>query len=156
MPTYPTGMTRVSSIRRIYKPGLYRMEVALGDLGFHVEVSEAAIKKVPDEVAEPETPEEPTAEKPEPLTTEDWTEIVKQQQMTEWYKLVSQDVPLWATRTTTPYQLPNWAKRLLPAQLADESASAQALRTAWATRTTDLLEMNSIDAAWWLALGGLK
>lgn len=52
------GLLRVSSIRRIYRPGLYRMEVALGDLGFDVEVSEAAIKRVPDEVAEPEKPDE--------------------------------------------------------------------------------------------------
>lgn len=56
--SYPSdSMARVSSIRRVYRPGLYRMEVGLGDLGFDVEVSEAAIKRVPDEVTPPEDTE---------------------------------------------------------------------------------------------------
>ena len=53
-------VARVSSIRRIYHPGLYRMEIALGDLGFEWDVSEVGMRLIPDEVKEPEVPEEPT------------------------------------------------------------------------------------------------
>ena len=54
---YPSNsMARVSSIRRVYHPGLYRMEVALGDLGFDVDVAEAAIKKISDKIKETEKP----------------------------------------------------------------------------------------------------
>ena len=52
------SVARVSSIRRIYQPGLYRMEIGVGELGFDVEVSEAAIKRVPDEVTEPDEKDE--------------------------------------------------------------------------------------------------
>lgn len=47
---YPSSFTRVSSIRRAYRPGYYRMELGLGDLGFDWDVSEVGMKKVPDEV----------------------------------------------------------------------------------------------------------
>lgn len=51
--SYPSdSVARVSSIRRIYRPGLYRMEVALGDLGFDVDVVEAAMKKITEGVSE--------------------------------------------------------------------------------------------------------
>lgn len=57
--SYPSDtVARVSSIRRVYQPGLYRMEVGVGELGFDVEVSEAAIKRVTDEVTEPDEPDE--------------------------------------------------------------------------------------------------
>lgn len=45
---------RVSSIRRFYRPGLYRMEVALGDLGFNADMADPAVGDVPDEVTKPE------------------------------------------------------------------------------------------------------
>lgn len=45
---------RVSSIRRVYRPGLYRMEVALGDLGFNADMADPAVGDVPDEVTKPE------------------------------------------------------------------------------------------------------
>lgn len=100
---YPTTFARVSSIRRIYHPGLYRMELALGELGLNIDIPELALKRVPDTVEEPEETEE-AAKLPEPLTESDWAEILRQQQASLWYRLMSQSLPTWATHTTTPYQ----------------------------------------------------
>lgn len=109
IPAYFTApsdaVARVSSIRRVYRPGLYRMEVALGDLGFNVDVSEAAIKKVPDEVTEPEVPAEGAlVPEDEPITPADIEEIIRWQKETfpEWYT----PPPDWATRTTAPFKMP--------------------------------------------------
>lgn len=52
---FPTDpVTRVSAIRRIFRPGLYRMELALGELGFSWDVPEVAMRKTVGEIAEPE------------------------------------------------------------------------------------------------------
>lgn len=54
---YPTGdLTRVSSIRRIFRPGMYRMEVALGAIGFEWDMPEVAEGRAPEESKEPEIP----------------------------------------------------------------------------------------------------
>lgn len=54
---YPTdAMARVSSVRRIYKPGIYRMEIAFGDLGFDMDVAELGVRKVVGDVEEPKHP----------------------------------------------------------------------------------------------------
>lgn len=63
-----TTTFRVSSIRRVYRPGLYRMELSFGDLGFDVDVSEVALRKVPDTVTEPEPVEEADIKAPEDIS----------------------------------------------------------------------------------------
>ena len=103
---YPSdSVARVSSIRRIYRPGLYRMEVSVGDLGFDVEVSEAAIKRVPDEVSEPEVPpeegKEPVVYQPGGFTEEQMMEIIALQQA-----IYPTEIPPWATKTTMPELYP--------------------------------------------------
>ena len=105
---YPSdSVARVSSIRRIYRPGLLRMEIGVGELGFDVEVSEAAIKRVPDDVTEPEVPPEDgeAVRGGEPITPEDWAEIIKQQQATEWFKAMTAPAPVWSGKYTAPEQL---------------------------------------------------
>jgi len=43
---YPSdAIARVSSIRHIYRPGMYRMQVGLGDLGLDIDIAEAAIRR---------------------------------------------------------------------------------------------------------------
>lgn len=38
------AVARVSSIRHIFRPGFFRMQVALGDLGFDIDVAETAVR----------------------------------------------------------------------------------------------------------------
>jgi len=53
---YPSDtMARVSSIRHICRPGFYRMQVGLGDLGFDIDVAEATVRKALDTAEEPPT-----------------------------------------------------------------------------------------------------
>ena len=63
---YPTVSTsRVSSIRHIFQPSFFRMQVALGELGFDIDVVEATIRKTLDTAKEViEAPPEPTVTKP--------------------------------------------------------------------------------------------
>ncbi len=43
---FPTDpLARVSSIRHIFRPGSFRMQVQLGDLGFDIDVAEALVRK---------------------------------------------------------------------------------------------------------------
>lgn len=68
---YPTpgsgdlaGLTRVSSIRHIFRPGFFKMQAGLGDLGFDIDVAEASIRRILDTAEEivpepPYPPEEP-------------------------------------------------------------------------------------------------
>lgn len=79
---FPTdNMARVSAIRRIFRPGLYRMELALGDLGFEWDVSEVAMRKTEEGVAEPEE------EKPsEPPTKEEIEKARQRFQEESWPK----------------------------------------------------------------------
>lgn len=118
---YPSdAMARVSSIHKVFKPGLYRMEVALGDLGFDWDVAEAAMRKVVAEVAEPETPpEEPTTSVPTgtPLTQEDFDKIVKQTK--EVYPTVA-ELPTVATHTTAPYTIPDFNPSAPPTTVLGE------------------------------------
>lgn len=106
---YPSdAMARVSSIRRIFRPGLYRMEVALGDLGFDWDVAEAAMKKITGAVKEPEVPPTVTPTVPQPtavLTPEDWTKIIEKQKELGLLTTPS-ELPTVATKTTTPYTIP--------------------------------------------------
>jgi len=52
---YPSSsMARVSSIRHICRPGFYRMQVGLGDLGFDIDVAETAVHKALDTADEPD------------------------------------------------------------------------------------------------------
>jgi len=140
---YPSdAMARVSSIRRIYRPGLYRMEVALGDLGFDWDVSEAAMKKITEAVKEPEVPVEEPSKKPEPLTELDWKKIIEQQQSSEWYKAMTQPLPTWATKTTTPYQGLNIAQGIKP-KPTDSVVPTPSVPTV-ATRTTALSPFASL------------
>jgi hypothetical protein len=132
---YPSDLVaRVSSIRKVYHPGLYRMEIAVGDLGFNVDVSEAAIKRVPDEVAEPVTPsDEPV--KPivpgaplAPLSPEklqEWLDL--QEKLGIWTSM--EDWPSWATRTTAPELPPPTLKAvdITPKPSALPSVSNKAL-----------------------------
>lgn len=53
------SMARVSSIRRVYRPGSYRMEMSLGSLGADIDIADTGVKKIVEEVKEPEKPEEP-------------------------------------------------------------------------------------------------
>jgi len=103
------SMARVSSIRRIYRPGFYRMEIALGDLGFDVDVADTAVKKTIEEVKEPEKIEPPSTSWPKgrELTEEDLRELVRKQQASEWYKAMTQPPPLVSTHTTAPYSIPS-------------------------------------------------
>ncbi len=44
--TFPTDtVARVSSIRHIFRPGLFRMQAGLGDLGFDVDVAETTVRR---------------------------------------------------------------------------------------------------------------
>lgn len=80
------SMARVSSVRHICRPGLYRMEVALGDLGFDADVVEAAMRKATEGVTEPE---EPLEEKPKVvLTPEDIEKAAERFREVSWPKAV--------------------------------------------------------------------
>lgn len=62
-------VARVSSIRHIFRPGFFRMQVALGELGFDVDVAEAVVRKTLETAKEVEdVPAEPLVTKP-PTTT---------------------------------------------------------------------------------------
>ena len=39
------GLTRVSSVRHIYQPGLYAMQIGLGDIGLDIDIAETAVRK---------------------------------------------------------------------------------------------------------------
>ena len=67
---YPTVSTsRVSSVRHIFRPGFFRMQVALGELGFDVDVAEATVRKTLDTAEEiADTPSEPVVGQPPPTT----------------------------------------------------------------------------------------
>lgn len=68
--SYPSdAIARVSSIRHIYQPGSFRMQVGLGDLGFDVDVAEATVRGALD-TAKPveEAPPEPVVTKPSAIT----------------------------------------------------------------------------------------
>jgi len=103
-PSDENSPIRVSSIRRIYKPGLYRMEVAFGDLGFDVDVSEAAMRRVPDEVKEPEKPEE---EAPEETTKELISKIIEEQERTKLLETMFPEPPLVSGKYTAPAPMPS-------------------------------------------------
>jgi len=63
---YPSDtLARVSSIRHICRPGFYRMQVGLGDIGFDIDVAEATVRKALDTAKETEeAPPEPSPAKP--------------------------------------------------------------------------------------------
>jgi len=53
---YPSSaMARVSSIRHIFRPGMFRMQVGLGDLGLDIDIAEATVRKELD-IAPPTEP----------------------------------------------------------------------------------------------------
>jgi len=59
------SLTRVTGIRHIYRPGLFRMQVSLGDVSNTVEIAEHKVRK------ELEIPEQQT---PEPKVPPEWPE----------------------------------------------------------------------------------
>jgi len=139
-------MARVSSIHRVYRPGLYRMEVALGDLGFDVDVAEAAVKKVVAEVEPPVesvecsmdsdcpdgyvcvngrcTPRSTTPQPTKVMTPADWTDIIVQQVKEGWIVPnanvpgIAPNLPIGATKSTLEKPL-----NILPTDLAKLNAS---------------------------------
>lgn len=55
VPSYPSDdIARVSSIRHIFRPGMFRMQVGLGDLGLDIDVAEATVRKELDTAKEVE------------------------------------------------------------------------------------------------------
>jgi len=71
--TYPiidpgtlAGLTRVSSIRHIFRPGFFRMQVGLGDLGFDVDVAETAVRRELDTAKPAEPAVSPATGRPLP------------------------------------------------------------------------------------------
>lgn len=59
------AVARVSSIRHIYQPGLFRMQVGEGDLGFDIDVAEASVRGALDTAKEvEEAPPEPVVTAP--------------------------------------------------------------------------------------------
>lgn len=73
---YPTGlattMTRVSSIRHIFRPGMFRMQVGLGDLGLDIDIAESSVRRELETARAPEPlePLEPKPYEPEPIVFE--------------------------------------------------------------------------------------
>ncbi|GAF77714.1 unnamed protein product [marine sediment metagenome] len=64
---YPTdAVARVSSIRHIFRPGFFKMQAGLGDLGFDIDVAEASIRRALD-TAEEIVPEPPYPPEVEPV-----------------------------------------------------------------------------------------
>ena len=58
-------VARVSSIRHIVRPGFFRMQVGLGDLGFDIDIAEATVRKELDTSKEPEQiPPAPSTQRP--------------------------------------------------------------------------------------------
>lgn len=105
---FPTDpVARVSGIRRVYRPGLYRMELNLGDIGFAIDVSSAGFSHVPEVIEEPEVPGE---EKPSavpagvPMTEADWAEVIIQQVKEGWIvpnaNVPGIGMPVGATKST--------------------------------------------------------
>lgn len=58
---FAPGPSRVAAIRRIFRPGFYRMELALGDISFDADISQAAVKEAVGEVEGPTEPTEPVS-----------------------------------------------------------------------------------------------
>jgi len=48
----PDSEVRVSSIRHIFRPGMFRMQVGLGDLGLDIDIAETAVRKALDTAKE--------------------------------------------------------------------------------------------------------
>jgi len=152
--TYPSNDTaRVSSIRRIYHPGLYRMELALGELGFEVDVSEVGMRKIPDEVEEPEIPSEDEQPAAVPvgkeLTPEDWTEIIKQQQASDWYKSVTTPPPTVSTKTTALDQMPTFKPS--PSDKTIPISSKKKFTVTLANGSVTTVQADNLSTAKWLA-----
>lgn len=132
---YPSDtMARVSSIRRIYHPGLYRMEVALGDLGFDVDVAEAAIKKIVGAVEEPEIssgelPVIPPLPIGRELTPEERAKIIEAlSKVTEAQKGLyptPAEIPTVATKTTRLQVMPTVAPPKTPFVMPEALVATQ-------------------------------
>jgi len=127
---FPTdNMARVSSIRRIYHPGLYRMEVALGDLGFDVDVAEAAVKKIAGEVAEPEKP--PTPRTPDEAFAGAEARGRRQGELITFnqdaYDAMFPSAPVVSTKTTAPAHPPTLQSSWVDRPILDLAASAARL-----------------------------
>jgi len=144
-------VARVSSIRRIYHPGLYRMEVALGDLGFEWDVSEVGMRKIPDEVEEPEAPGEEPSVVPqgEPLTEADWAEIIKQQQASDWYKQMTAPPPTVSTHTTALAQMPTWMPP--PSGKTTPISNKKKFTVTLANGSVTTIQADNLATAKWLA-----
>lgn len=64
--SYPSdSMARVSSIRHIYRPGFYRMQLGLGDIGLDIDVAEATVREALDTAEDTEEAARKAAPSPE-------------------------------------------------------------------------------------------
>lgn len=152
---FPTDpVARVSGIRRVYRPGLYRMELNLGDIGFDIDVSSAGFNDIPDIVEGPEgvevMPEELLMREPyRPETWDiakkklegivDWTTISAEGLMLEFRRLYS------VLTETTPYRPETWAeaKGLTPRY---QAVRAEILRRGlWEQAKRSLTEEKGVD-----------
>jgi len=118
------AMARVSSIRRVYRPGLYRMEVGLGDLGLDVDMSEVGISRVPDNISEPEVPAMTVEE-----TLRDIADYLRES--------APSNLPWWMTTTNPPE---SWIWEIMYGSASQIQAptpgTAPTVPSAWATKTT--------------------
>jgi len=125
---YPSDtISRVSSIRHIYRPGFFRMQVGLGDLGFDIDVAESAVRSALDttkEVVEPpaelpvtkpsatRAPAPPSPPAPAPSTTKPGTPS---------YMAGTPITPPPTVPAPPPVELTEYAKKIL------ETPAAKAL-----------------------------
>ena len=112
-------VARVSSIRHIFQPGSFRMQVGLGALGFDVDVAEATVREALD-TAKPveEVPPEPVITRP-PAEPAPELEPVPRVTMGATPPGVT-PVPM---PTPEPGQITDYAKRIM------ETVAAKALQT---------------------------
>lgn len=74
---------RVSSIRRIYRPGYYRMILGLGDIGLDIDMAEAYVRQELNTQKDAET-NKPVGEPPEPV--EETVARATEEARTQWEK----------------------------------------------------------------------
>lgn len=68
-------VARVSSIRHIFRPGFFRMQVGLGDLGFDIDVAETSVRRELDTAKEAERPGYPEILEKLGMTAEEFAKM---------------------------------------------------------------------------------
>jgi len=120
------SMARVSSIRRVYRPGSYRMEMSLGSLGADIDIADTGVKKIVEEVKEPKEPEK--VEEPEEAFAGAEARGRRQGELVTFnqdaYNAMFPPTPVVSTKTTAPAPQPTLQQSWVDRPILDLAVSA--------------------------------